>query len=136
MFLVLKVERWQGINIRVAQKVAYLPTNSLAGVSQMNVLLDQELSADHQTRLHDGLRDFDMEEEERMANELSERFRLDRQAREENRARWLDLNYQDLQAINNLLDRPQTTIEEARVLLSQAMISCSKVRSLAMGDDR
>lgn len=101
----------------------------------MNVLLDQELSADHQTRLLDGLRDFDMEEE-RMANELSERFRLDRQAREENRARWLDLNYQDLQAINNLLDRPQTTIEEARVLLSQAMISCSKVRSLAMGDDR
>lgn len=101
----------------------------------MNVLLDQELSADHQTRLLDGLRDFDMEEE-RMANELSERFRLDRQAREENRARWLDLNYQDLQAINNLLDRPQTTIEEARVLLSQAMISCSKVRSIAMGDDR
>jgi len=102
----------------------------------MNVLLDQELSADHQTRLLDGLREFDMEEEERMANELSERFRLDRQSREENRARWLDLNYQDLQAINNLLDRPQTTIEEARVLLSQAMISCSKVRSLAMGDDR
>lgn len=101
----------------------------------MNVLLDQDLSADHQTRLHDGLRDFDMEEE-RMANELSERFRLDRQSREENRARWLDLNYQDLQAINNLLDRPQTTIEEARVLISQAMISCSKVRSLAMGDDR
>ena len=101
----------------------------------MNVLLDQELSADHQTRLLDGLRDFDMEEE-RMANELSERFRLDRQSREENRARWLDLNYQDLQALNNLLDRPQTTIEEARVLLSQAMISCSKVRSLAMGDDR
>ena len=101
----------------------------------MNVLLDQELSADHQTRLLDGLREFDMEEE-RMANELSERFRLDRQSREENRARWLDLNYQDLQAINNLLDRPQTTIEEARVLLSQAMISCSKVRSLAMGDDR
>lgn len=29
----------------------------------MNTLLDQELSADHQTRLHDGLRDFDMEEE-------------------------------------------------------------------------
>jgi hypothetical protein len=108
-----------------------------AGVTEMNVLLDQEL-ADHQTRLRDGLRDYDNHqvEEERMANELSERFHLDRQAREENRARWLDLNYQDLQAINNLLDRPQTTIEEARVLLSQAMISCSKVRSLAMGDDR
>jgi hypothetical protein len=104
----------------------------------MNTLLDQDLSADHQTRLRDGLRDYDNHqvEEERMANELSERFRLDRQSREENRARWLDLNYQDLQAINNLLDRPQTTIEEARVLLSQAMISCSKVRSLAMGDDR
>jgi len=118
---------------------SHLLTQQLfAGVTEMNVLLDQDLTADHQTRLHDGLRDFDSHqvEEERMANELSERFRLDRQSREENRARWLDLNYQDLQAINNLLDRPQTTIEEARVLLSQAMISCSKVRSLAMGDDR
>lgn len=103
----------------------------------MNTMLDQDLSNDHQASLTAGLRDYDDQyERERMANDLQHQFLAENQAREENKAYWVANAFQDAQALNLLLDRPNTTVEDCRSVLCKAIISLSKVRSIAMGDDR
>ena len=103
----------------------------------MNTLLDQQLSEDHQTRLCAGLRDYDNAfiEEQRMAHELQQRYEADNQAKEEVKAYWAANAFQDAQSLNLLLDRPNATVEDCRSVLCKAIISLSKMRSIAMGDD-
>lgn len=67
----------------------------------MNVLLDQELSADHQARIRDGLRDYDNQciEDERMAQDLANRYESVRRQEEEQIARLLDTMFQSEQRL-------------------------------------
>ena len=104
----------------------------------MNTMLDQELATDHQASLNAGLREYDNQwvKDNQMANDLQHQFMAENQAREENKAYWVANAFQDAQALNLLLDRPNTTVEDCRSVLCKAIISLSKVRSLAMGDDR
>lgn len=104
----------------------------------MNTLLDQELSEDHQTRLKAGLRDYDSQciKEQRMSHELQQRYEADYRAKEETKAYWVANAFQDAQALNLLLDRPNDTVEDCRSILCKAIISLSKVRSIAMGEDQ
>lgn len=67
----------------------------------MNVLADQEMAADHQTRLRDGLKDYDNQwiEDERMAQDLANRYESVRRQEEEQIARLLDTMFQSEQRL-------------------------------------
>lgn len=109
----------------------------------MNILLDQQLSEDHQAALARGLEAFDRDreamdhyhkQEAQMAGDLQHQFELDRQAKEDVKAYWAANAFQDAQALNMLLDSPHATVEDCRSTLCKAIISLSKVRSLLMGE--
>jgi len=109
----------------------------------VNILLDQQLSEDHQAALAHGLEAFDRDreamdhyyqQEAQMAGDLQHQFEPDKQVKEEVKAYWAANAFQDAQALNMLLDLPHATIEDCRPTLCKAIISLSKIRSLLMGE--
>lgn len=96
----------------------------------MNTLLDQDLSNDHQTRMADGLREYDNQwiERERMANELQQRFESSRQRQEEQDARLLDTAFQSEQRL--LITIESTTLDDDHLAnLSHAAVTIARLRS-------
>lgn len=99
----------------------------------MNVLADQELAADHQTRLSDGLRDYDNQwiEDERMARELAQRFEADRQAKEAQITRLLDTAFQSEQRL--LCTIESGTLNDDHIAnCAHAAVQIARLRGLVM----
>jgi hypothetical protein len=96
----------------------------------MNTTLDQDLSADHQSRLTAGLRDYDDQwiERERMANELQQRFESSRQREEEQDARLLDTAFQSEQRLLNTIESALLD-DDHTANLSHAAVTIARLRS-------